>query len=45
VHGGSPYGCGTIAGSDGSRMPTDLEKKIATHHGAHFGGVVCKLAK
>lgn len=26
VHGGSPYGAGTIAGGDGSRMPTDLEK-------------------
>ncbi|CAM9554865.1 unnamed protein product, partial [Ectocarpus sp. 12 AP-2014] len=26
VHGGSPYGAGTLAGGDGSRMPSDLEK-------------------
>ena len=44
-HGGSPYGSGTLAGPDGSRMPSDLEKQVAVHHGKHFGGVVAKLAK
>lgn len=44
MHGGSPYGAGTIANGDGSRMPSDLEKKIAVHHGKHFGGIVAKLA-
>jgi NAD(P)H dehydrogenase (quinone) len=43
VHGGSPYGAGTIAEGDGSRMPSELEKKIAVHHGHHFGAVVAKL--
>uniref|UniRef100_A0A6U4ZY15 Flavodoxin-like domain-containing protein n=1 Tax=Hemiselmis andersenii TaxID=464988 RepID=A0A6U4ZY15_HEMAN len=44
-HGGSPYGSGTLAGADGSRQPSDLEKKIAVHHGKYFGGVAAKLAK
>ena len=44
VHGGSPYGSGTFAGSDGSRMPSDLEKEIAETHGKHFSGIAAKLA-
>jgi NAD(P)H dehydrogenase (quinone) len=44
-HGGSPYGSGTIAGPDGSRMPSELEKQMAVHHGQHFGAVVTKFAK
>jgi len=44
VHGGSAYGCGTIAGPDGSRQPSDLEKRVATHHGKYFGVVVSKFA-
>ena len=43
VHGGSPYGAGTVANGDGSRMPSTLEKKIAVHQGKYFGGVVGKL--
>jgi NAD(P)H dehydrogenase (quinone) len=43
IHGGSPYGAGTIADGDGSRMPSDLEKQIAVHQGKHFGGIVSKL--
>lgn len=42
-HGGSPYGSGTLAGPDGSRMPSDLEKQLAVHHGEHFGKVAKKL--
>jgi hypothetical protein len=29
--GGSPYGAGTIAGPDGSRMPSALELSVAEH--------------
>lgn len=44
VHGASPYGSGTFAASDGSRMPSDLEKEIANSHGKHFAGIAAKLA-
>jgi NAD(P)H dehydrogenase (quinone) len=42
-HGGSPYGAGTIAGPDGSRMPSVIEKDLATHHGNHFGKIATRL--
>ncbi|ARG96213.1 NAD(P)H:quinone oxidoreductase [Legionella micdadei] len=41
LHGGSPYGAGTVAGPDGSRMPSDLERQIARYQGKH----VAELAK
>lgn len=44
IHGGSPYGAGCLAGADGSRQPSDLEKEIAFHQGQYFAGVVKKLA-
>lgn len=44
VHGGSPYGSGTLAGPDGSRMPSDLEKELAVTHGKHFASITDKLA-
>jgi NAD(P)H dehydrogenase (quinone) len=44
IHGGSPYGAGTLAAADGSRMPSDLEKEIAEHQGKHFAGITAKLA-
>lgn len=44
VHGASPYGCGTFAGSDGSRQPSDLEKEIAESHGKHFATIAAKLS-
>ena len=44
VHGGSPYGSGTFAGPDGSRMPSDLEKGLAHTQGKNFGSIVKKLA-
>jgi len=43
IHGGSPYGAGTYAGSDGSRKPTDLELKIAEHQGSHLTQVATAL--
>ncbi|KAK6867226.1 Protoplast secreted protein 2 [Candida tropicalis] len=36
IHGGSPWGAGTFAGSDGSRKVTDLEKAIAEQQGHDF---------
>ncbi|OBA21821.1 hypothetical protein METBIDRAFT_10747 [Metschnikowia bicuspidata var. bicuspidata NRRL YB-4993] len=36
VHGGSPYGAATFAGIDGSRRPSDLEKRIAHIQGETF---------
>ena len=42
---GSPYGAGTLAGPDGSRQPSALEKDIAEAHGKHFGAIAAKLAK
>jgi len=35
VHGGSPYGAGTLAGGDGSRQPSELELAVALHQGKH----------
>lgn len=43
VHGGSPYGAGTIAGGDGSRRPTPLELGIANTQGKNFATVASKL--
>jgi NAD(P)H dehydrogenase (quinone) len=43
IHGASAYGCGTFAGVDGSRQPTDLEKEIAETHGKHFASIAAKL--
>ncbi|KAJ5764747.1 hypothetical protein N7520_004306 [Penicillium odoratum] len=36
VHGGSPWGAGTIAGGDGSRQPSTLELQIAETQGKSF---------
>jgi NAD(P)H dehydrogenase (quinone) len=43
-HGASPYGSGSFAGPDGSRMPSDLEKEICVSHGKHFATIAAKLA-
>eukprot|EP00736_Rhodelphis_marinus_P003337 Rmarinus@m.29283 len=40
MHGGSPYGAGTLAGGDGSRQPSDLELKVARHQGKYFADTV-----
>ncbi|ODV92662.1 hypothetical protein CANCADRAFT_30755 [Tortispora caseinolytica NRRL Y-17796] len=42
VHGSSPWGAGTFAGTDGSRSPSDLELKIATIQGTEFAKTVAK---
>ncbi|KAJ7042317.1 flavoprotein-like protein [Mycena alexandri] len=43
VHGGSPWGAGTFAASDGSRQPSTLELEIAKLQGGQFYGVVKKV--
>ncbi|OBT41576.1 hypothetical protein VE00_09158 [Pseudogymnoascus sp. WSF 3629] len=43
VHGGSPWGAGTFAASDGSRQPTPLELEIATIQGESFGNTLNKV--
>jgi NAD(P)H dehydrogenase (quinone) len=45
IRGGSPYGAGYYSGSDGSRPVSDLEKRIAFHHGRHFATLALKLKK
>ena len=43
IHGGSPYGAGTIAGPDGSRQPSALEMSLAEHQGKHVATITSKL--
>jgi NAD(P)H:quinone oxidoreductase type IV len=44
ITGGSPYGAGTLAGSDGKRQPTENELAIARFQGRHVAGIASKLA-
>ncbi|TMW64956.1 hypothetical protein Poli38472_009123 [Pythium oligandrum] len=44
VHGGSPWGPGTLAGGDGSRQPSELELNIAKQHGQSFAEIAKKLS-
>jgi len=39
IHGGSPWGAGTFAGTDGSRQPSPLELGVAEHQGKHFATI------
>ncbi len=45
ITGGSPYGSGVIAGTDGSRQPSDNELAIARFQGKHTAEIAAKLAK
>lgn len=42
IHGGSPWGSGTFAGTDGSRQPSSLELEIASIQGKSFWEIVSK---
>lgn len=44
VRGGSPYGASTIAGADGSRMPSESELKLASDQGRHVANIAKRLA-
>jgi NAD(P)H dehydrogenase (quinone) len=43
ITGGSPYGASTLAGSDGSRMPSANELAIARFQGKHVAEITRKL--
>ena len=45
ITGGSPYGASTIAGGDGSRMPSENELAAAKFQGKHVAEIAGKLAK
>ena len=44
ISGGTPYGASTLAGNDGSRMPSDNELAGARFQGVHVGQIAAKLA-
>jgi len=43
ITGGSPYGATTIAGGDGSRMPSENELEGARYQGRHLAEITKKL--
>lgn len=43
ISGGGPYGASTLAGHDGSRMPSDNELAIARFQGRHVSEITLKL--
>lgn len=43
ITGGSPYGAGTLAGSDGSRPPSANELAIARFQGKHVAEIASRL--
>jgi NAD(P)H dehydrogenase (quinone) len=43
ITGGSPYGASTLAGSDGSRQPTENELEGARFQGRHVAGIASRL--
>ena len=43
ITGGSPYGAGTLAGSDGKRLPSENELAIARFQGRHVAEITRKL--
>ena len=45
ITGGSPYGASTIAGGDGSRMPSENELAAARFQGKHVATIAAKLSK
>ena len=44
VRGGSPYGAGTIAAPDGSRLPNAKELTMARFQGKHVTGIAAKMS-
>ena len=44
ITGGSPYGAGTLANSDGSRQPSENELEIARFQGRHVATIAAKLS-
>jgi NAD(P)H dehydrogenase (quinone) len=44
ISGGTPYGASTLAGTDGSRQPSENELAIARFQGKHVAGIAARLA-
>lgn len=44
ISGGTPYGASTLAGADGSRMPSENELAGARFQGRHVAEIAAKLA-
>lgn len=45
ITGGSPYGASTLANTDGKRVPSENELKIARFQGIHVAKIAQKLAR
>ena len=45
ISGGTPYGASTLAGTDGSRQPSENELAIARYQGRHVAQITAKLSK
>ncbi|MBX5497250.1 MAG: NAD(P)H:quinone oxidoreductase [Bryobacteraceae bacterium] len=45
ITGGSPYGAGTLAGSDGSRQPSENELALARFQGRHVTEIAARLKR
>ncbi len=43
ITGGSPYGASTIAGADGSRLPSENELAMARYQGRHVASITRRL--
>ncbi|ENA32648.1 MULTISPECIES: NAD(P)H:quinone oxidoreductase [Pseudomonas] len=43
VRGGSPYGAATLAGANGSRLPSAKELQLASHQGEHVAKLAVKM--
>lgn len=43
ITGGTPYGATTLAGPDGSRLPSENELKIARYQGKHVTEIATRL--
>ena len=44
ITGGSPYGAGTLANSDGSRQPSENELELARFQGRHVSTIAAKVS-
>jgi NAD(P)H:quinone oxidoreductase type IV len=45
ISGGTPYGASTLAGSDGSRQPSENELEIARFQGRHVAEIASRLTR
>ena len=45
IAGGSPYGAGTLAGPDGSRLPSEVELGTARFQGRHVAEITGRLVR